>query len=298
MNGRAGKLEADRHRDKTGAHDAVIGRQILRAIGGEDGHPLPARKAARAKRAGDAVAHGVERGIADLARALAAAIDDSDLVEIAIARDEIAEIGEARHGCALRCARDTHRSSLWRRREVGAAAAGDELALRIEHLRLGGRELTPHPHDLAADGEIAGHGHGMIVDVQIDGGHAAAGLLDHGPVAADIDQRGENPAVGIAPVRIDHPLLPPRHLQFDAVLIERYDFQTQPLMIRGAGDERLHALERDLFAHGATTTLPMTSRSWIRRSPSRAWASGSTLSITGRILPFAMSAIRARRSSS
>src|SRR5262249_60668247 len=100
-------------------------------------------------------------------------------------------------------------------------------------------------------------------------------------------KRGENPPVGIAPVRIAPPLFPPRHLQFDAVVIERDDFQTQPLMIRGAGDKRLHALERDLFAHGATTTLPMTSRSWIRRSPSRAWASGSTLSITGRILPFA-----------
>src|SRR5262249_19961541 len=170
----------------------------------------------------------------------------------------------------LRCARAPHRSALGWSREVGAAAAGDELVLRVEHLRLRGRELTPHPHDPAADGEIAWHGHGVIVDVQIDGGHAAAGLLDHGPVAADIDQRGENPAVGVAPVRVDYPLFPPRRLQFDAVVIERNDFQTQPLMIRGAGDERLHALERDLFAHGATTTLPMTSRSWIRRSPSRA----------------------------
>src|SRR5262249_12680643 len=138
----------------------------------------------------------------------------------------------------------------------------------------------------------------MIVDVQVDGGHAAAGLLDHGPVASEIDQRGENPAVGIAPVRIDHPLLPPRRLQFDAVVGKRDDSQTEPLMIRGAGDERLHAFERDLFAHGATTTLPMTSRSWIRRSPSRAGASASTLSIPARILPCAMSVIRARRSSS
>src|SRR5262249_31430320 len=123
-------------------------------------------------------------------------------------------------------------------------------------------------------------------------------LLDHGPVAADIDQRGENPAVGVAPVRVDYPLFPPRRLQFDAVVIERNDFQTQPLMIRGAGDERLHALERDLFAHGATTTLPMTSGSWIGRGPSGAGASGGPLSIPGRTLPSAMSAIRARRSSS
>src|SRR5262249_1005963 len=136
MNGRAGKFEADRHRDETGAHDAVIDREILRAIGGEDGHSFPARDAARAKRAGDAVGHGVELAMPDRARSLAAEIDDRDLVEIAIASDEIAEVGEGRHGSALRCARDTHRSSLRRRREIGAAAASDELALRIEYLRL------------------------------------------------------------------------------------------------------------------------------------------------------------------
>src|SRR2546430_4088887 len=334
MNGRARKLEADRHRDETGAHDAVIGGEIFRAIGGEDGHSLPARKATRGKRAGDVVSHGVELAVADLAREPAAEIDDRDLVEIAIARDEIAEVGERGHRSQLyphHVARSTarrfadrapHRAplpacgerelteseaasvayaeplSLRRRREIGAAAAGDQLALRIEHLRLRGRELTSHAHDLAADGEVPGHGHGMIVDVQVDGGHAGAGLLDHGPVAAEIDQRGENAAVAIAPVWIDPPLLPPRRLQFDSVVIERDDFEAKPLMIRGAGNERLHALERDLFAHGATTTLPMTSRSWIRRSPSRASASGSTLSITGRILPSAMSPIKARRSSS
>src|SRR5262249_34911428 len=135
-------------------------------------------------------------------------------------------------------------------------------------------------------------------DVQIDRGHAAAGLSDHRPVAAEIDQRGENPAVGVAPVGIDHPLLAPRRLQFDAIVVKRDDLQTEPLMIRGAGDERLHALDRDVFAHGAPTPLPMPPRSWIRRSPSRAWASGSTLSTPGRILPSATSAIRARRSSS
>src|SRR5262249_62330728 len=64
-------------------------------------------------------------------------------------------------------------SSLRRGGQVCATAAGDELALRIEYLRLGGRELTPHPHDPAADGEIAGHGHGMIIDLQISGGPAA-----------------------------------------------------------------------------------------------------------------------------
>src|ERR671936_776121 len=83
-------------------------------------------------------------------------------------------------------------------------------------------------------------------------------------------------AVGEAPAGMAPPPLPPRRFQFNAVVVERNDFEAQPLMVRGAGDERLHALEREFFAHGTTTTLPITSRSWIRRSPSRAWSSGST----------------------
>src|SRR5262245_61389910 len=138
----------------------------------------------------------------------------------------------------------------------------------------------------------------MVVDVQVDGGHAAAVLLDHRPIGTEIDQRGENAAMGVAPVRIDHPFFPPGRLQFDAVLVQRDDLEAEPLMIRSAGDECLHTLERDLFAHGVTTTLPMTSRSWIRRRPSRACSSGSTLSITGRSFPSAMRFISARRSSS
>src|SRR6516162_6046727 len=98
MNGRARKLEIDRHRDETGAHDAVIGREIFRAVGGDDGYSIPARKSARGKRAGDAVRHGVELDIADLARELAAEVDDRDLVEIAIAADEVPEVGERGHG--------------------------------------------------------------------------------------------------------------------------------------------------------------------------------------------------------
>src|SRR6266498_233292 len=207
----------------------------------------------------------------------------------------------AKHGASV-----AHRQRLWLKRplpfrrggEIGAPAASEELALRIEHMRLRGRELAAHAYHLAADGEVPWHGHGMIVDVQIDGGHAAAVLLDLGPVGAEIDQRVENAAVGVAPVRIDHPLFPPRRFQFNAVVMKCDDFETQPLMVRAAGDQRLHALQGELFAHGVTTTLPMTSRSWIRRSPSRAWSSGSTLSIMGRILPSAMSFMRARKSSS
>src|SRR5262249_61040754 len=113
--------------------------------------------------AGRAVRQGARLGPATRAGWVAGGIDDGGLVELAIAPDGIAEIGEARHGSVLRCARDTHPSSLRGRGEVGATAAGDELALRIEHLRLRGRELAAHPHDLAADAEITGHVPALIV---------------------------------------------------------------------------------------------------------------------------------------
>ena len=81
MDGLARELEVHRHRDQARAHDAVIGREIFGAIGGEDGDAIAACKAALRQRAGDAVRHGVEPGIAELARhLLAAEIDDRDLV--------------------------------------------------------------------------------------------------------------------------------------------------------------------------------------------------------------------------
>jgi hypothetical protein len=135
MNGRARKLEADRHRDETGAHDAVIGGEIFRAIGGEDGHSLPARKAARGKRAGDAVSHAVELAVADLARELAAEIDDRDLVEIAIARDEIAEVGER-----------GHRSQLYLHHVARSTARRLPIARPTGHLSpLAGKGSAPSP---------------------------------------------------------------------------------------------------------------------------------------------------------
>src|SRR5262249_4568685 len=133
----------------------------------------------------------------------------------------------------------------------------------------------------------------------IDRGHAASGLRDHGPVRAEVDERGENAAVGIAPLRIDHPFLAPTRFELDTVLVQRDDFEPEPLVVRPAAHQLLHALAREFLAHhGTTTPLPMTSRSWMRRSPSRACSSGNPLSITGRILPAAISAISALRSSS
>src|SRR5262245_19965092 len=189
-------------------------------------------------------------------------------------------------------------SPLWRRRVIGAAAAGEKLALGVEDARLGDRELAAHVDHLAMDGEVTWHRRGVVVDAQADGGYAAADLLDHGPVRAEIDERGQHAAVGVASLRIDHPLFPPRRTQFDTVVVQRDHLQPEPLMVGSASDHFLHALQREFLVHGATTTLPMTSRSWIRRSPSRASPSGSTLSITGRISPAAMSFISACRSSS
>src|SRR5262249_29819093 len=132
--------------------------------------------------------------------------------------------------------------------------------------------------------------------------HAATELLHHRPIGTEIDQRRQHAAVRIAALDIDHPFLAPGRLDLDAVVVQRDYFQPQPLVVGGTGDQLLHALDGNLLAHllahGATTTLPMTSRSWISRSPSRASDSGNTLSITGAILPSAINFISACRSSS
>ena len=54
------------------------------------------------QRAGHAVRHGVELRIAEFARrSFAAEVDDRGLAEIAVAADQVAEIGEAGH--AISC---------------------------------------------------------------------------------------------------------------------------------------------------------------------------------------------------
>src|SRR5580704_10082074 len=185
----------------------------------------------------------------------------------------------------------------WRRGQIGAAAAGDQLAVEIEDLRFGGRKLRAGADDLAAHDQIAGHGDAMIIDAHVDRRHASPGLLDQREIRSEIDQGGEDAAVGIAAFDIDHPFLAPFCLDLDAVVADRDNRQSQPLMKRRASDDGLDLFEGDV-GHGVTTTLPMTSRSWIRRKPSRACSSGSTLSITGLILPAPISSISAARLSS
>ncbi len=95
VDGGAGELEVHRHGDEARAHDAVIGRQILGAIGGKDGDAVAAGEAAGGERACDAVRHRVERPVGEFTgRLLAAEIDDRGLGGIAVVADEIAQVGE------------------------------------------------------------------------------------------------------------------------------------------------------------------------------------------------------------
>src|ERR1700733_1762611 len=185
----------------------------------------------------------------------------------------------------------------WLSRQIGAAAATDQLAVEVENIRLRGGKLRAGTDDLPAHDQIAGHGDAMVIDAHVDGRHAAAGLLDERKIRGEIDQGGENAAVGVAPFDIDHPFLAPRRLDLDAVVADGEHGEPEPLVKRRAGDQRLDLFEGDV-SHGVTTTLPMTSRSWIRRKPSRACSSGSTLSITGLILPAPINSIKAARLSS
>ncbi len=106
MNGLPRKLEIHRHRHQAGAHDAEIGRKIFRPVGRQNGDAIPAGKAAPQQRARSAVGHGVEPGMAEFARRLLAAeIDDRGLAGIAIAANEVAEVGECSHRARIRLGR-------------------------------------------------------------------------------------------------------------------------------------------------------------------------------------------------
>src|SRR5579862_5213590 len=108
-----------------------------------------------------------------------------------------------------------------RRREISAAAAGDQLAVEIEDFRFGGRELRAGADDLAAGDEIARHRRAMIIDAHVDGRHAAPGLFHQREIGGESDKCGENAAMGVAAFDIDHPFLAPLRLDLDAVVADR-----------------------------------------------------------------------------
>ena len=64
-------------------------------------------------------------------------------------------------------------------------------------------------------------GGGMVIDTQIEGRHAAPGVFDQSPIGGEIDKRGQNAAMAIALLGIDHPFLAPGRFDIDAVFIER-----------------------------------------------------------------------------
>src|SRR4051794_3540248 len=172
-----------------------------------------------------------------------------------------------------------------RRCEIGPPTAGEQLAGRIQHLSLRGGELPAHADDFAANREIARHRRRVIIHPQVDRGYAAAQLLHHCPVGAEVDQGGKHAAMGVAALGIDDPFLTPSGFDLDPVILHRDNFEPKPLVIRPARDDLLHALQSHFLTHGVTTTLPITSRSRIMRSPSAACSNGNTLSISGLTLP-------------
>src|SRR5215471_1907821 len=93
--------------------------------------------------------------------------------------------------------------------------------------------------------------------------------------AARSIRAGQDAAVGIAPPRIDHPLLAPRGGQLDPIVMYDGYFESKPLVVGRACDHRLHVFDGHVLVHqsalhvqGSTTTLPITSRSRRKRSPS------------------------------
>src|SRR5215211_5480534 len=204
--------------------------------------------------------------------------------------------------CGTACASDTS-SALWRSGVIGAAPAREELALLVEHLRLAGRELAAEFDDSAARRQVARHRRVVVIDAQIDRRDAAAHAPDQRPVRRQIDERRDHAAVGVTPLRVDHPLLAPGGGELDAVVVHCHDLEAEPLVIGAPRNHLLNAFDCPFVAHralrhGVTTTLPITSLSWINRRPAAAWSSGNTLSMTGFILPSWISCSRACKLSS
>src|SRR5262249_6152122 len=234
------------------------------AIGREDRDTLATLKASFEQRPRDAIRHRIDLRIGELARPwLTAEIDDRDLAEITVANDQIAEIGETRHETRLAL-------GPWRRRgEIGAASARNELAVLVEHLRLCGRELAAYADHLAAGGEITRHRGRMIVDAQIDGRHAAPGLLHHRPVSREINERRQNAAVSITPLRVDHPFLAPGRGELDAIVVQRHHLEPEPLVIRGARDEGLDLISSYFIGHRITLQSSSVTLRCERSEPRR-----------------------------
>ena len=134
VDGLAREAIIHRHGDKAGAHDAEIGGDELGAVHRQDGDAVAALQPPLCQRARHSHRHRIELGIGELARrGLPAQVDDRDLGEVAIARDQVAEIVERAHGGAP--SSGASRSCLRRRRVVGAAPARQQPMLRVCYSR-------------------------------------------------------------------------------------------------------------------------------------------------------------------
>jgi hypothetical protein len=99
MDGFLRKFEVHRHRDQSRPHDAVVSREKLRAVGGQDGNTVAADEPAPGERAGDAGGHDIKLKVREFAqRFLTAQVDNGGLTEIAVADNQIAEVLEGGHG--------------------------------------------------------------------------------------------------------------------------------------------------------------------------------------------------------
>ena len=97
MNGLARKAIVHRHGDEACAHDAVVRRKILGAIHRQDGNAVTALETTFRQRSCHRHAHRIELRVSVLAgRLFAAEIDDRDFGKIAVADDQVAEVGKSR----------------------------------------------------------------------------------------------------------------------------------------------------------------------------------------------------------
>src|SRR5438046_10729906 len=102
------------------------------------------------------------------------------------------------------------------------------MVLAVVDLRLGDGELaTPLDH-LAPGDQVTRQRGAVVVHPQVNGRHTTASTGIERPVGAEIDEGRENTTVGVATLRVDHPLLTPLGLDLDSVRLDLEHLQANP----------------------------------------------------------------------
>src|SRR5437868_6433691 len=174
---------------------------------------------------------------------------------------------------------------------ISPAAERHELLVVIEDLDVDDRGHLAGATDAGNRGQGIPDSRPQVIGAQVDGGHTAPHQHADSKIAGDVDERRNRAAVELPGTRAALELGPHGHSDRDllALVVERDNLEAEPADERRAVENRLHFRARQLalrlLAHGFSSTFPKILRSSSMANASLASSSGSSLSITGLILP-------------